>query len=248
MSWGAWPRHGLSPRLVPSEATSAADWIVASLHPFRCGTAGSLVPPVFAAYARILYPARGAGGRLVRWSEVAGWSGRIYHPRMQFEPLATPAEGGGTGPKPWDGYAPGEDRAHVPALAKVLQGHTTTPDRIWYCVWEGYGDVVPQSTARVRRQARDYLLYAGTLAALDGGRTPDYWFPADRSWCVAGDVDLCWCYVGGSRACVDAILGCPDLEAVPAEPDDGLTYDSDPVNLLTPEQWAAWNVPPPRGV
>ncbi len=236
---------GVSPRLQPSAETSVVDWLVSSLHPFRRATAGSLVPPIFEAYARILYPARGAGDRVVRWSEVAAWSGRVYHPRMQFEALATPAPGGGQGPKPWDGHTPWpRSVAEMPALARVLRGHTTTPDRVWYCVWEGYGDVVPQSTARVRREARDYLLYSGALAALDGGRTPDCWFPEDRAWCVAGDVDLCWCYVGGSRACVDALLACPDLESVPAEPDDRLSYDSDGINLLTPQEWAAWNLPP----
>ena len=68
----------------------------------------------------------------------------------------------------------------------------------------------------------------------------DYWFPEDRAWCVATDTDLYWTYVGGSRRCVDAVLGGSGLECVPAEIDHGLTIDSDVFNRLSPEEKAKW--------
>jgi hypothetical protein len=40
------------------------------------------------------------------------------------------------------------------------------------------------------------------------------WWPADQAWCVATEVDFAWTYVGGSRACIDAVLADPRLEAV----------------------------------
>jgi hypothetical protein len=38
--------------------------------------------------------------------------------------------------------------------------------------------------------------------------------------------------VGGSRELIDAILKHPALEALPAELDDGITYDSDRLNPI----------------
>lgn len=63
--------------------------------------------------------------------------------------------------------------------------------------------------------------------------SPEYWFPEDKSWCVATDMDLFWTYVGGSHTCIDALLNSPDLEAVPAELNDGLTVESDEMNKLS---------------
>jgi hypothetical protein len=51
-----------------------------------------------------------------------------------------------------------------------------------------------------------------------------------NSWCVATDVDLMSTYVGGSRACVDAIVSCPELQAFEVSPDQSPSWDSDAVN------------------
>ena len=87
---------------------------------------------------------------------------------------------------------------------------------------------------------RSYLLYRGpaeaalALVALDGtrGQCPNLWWPVDRAWCVASELDLPWTYVGGPRELVDAILADDRIEALPAAPDD-------PVSRV--EDWvAAW--------
>ena len=54
-----------------------AAWVAERLGDFGAGVT-SVVPGGFAAYARILHPAevpRNGYGRLVRWAEVASWSG-----------------------------------------------------------------------------------------------------------------------------------------------------------------------------
>jgi hypothetical protein len=56
------------------------------------------------------------------------------------------------------------------------------------------------------------------------------WWPDDRAWCVETEVDLESTYVGGTRACIAELVGHPDLEAVTAQPADGVTWVSDQVN------------------
>ena len=69
--------------------------------------------------------------------------------------------------------------------------------------------------------ARDHDVFAGPL-----GRTarpfrfgmweqsPSMWWPADRAWFVATEVDGFSTYVGASRAAIAAVLASPDLEGV----------------------------------
>jgi len=89
---------------------------------------------------------------------------------------------------------------------------------------------------------RGYYLARGPLAsALDTvyGATWAYlsasiWWPDDRAWCVATEVDFDWTYVGGTTECIAAILSSPDLEALPARITDGVSYASDPFNPTPP--------------
>lgn len=137
----------------------------------------------------------------------------------------------------------------------ILATHTSTPERCWFCVWEGYGwdnasclsaraspgkpprvaDPVPawvRAGPRVRLPGRDYLLYAGVVddaLAFVGSQhqTPNLWWPADRSWCVATEIDLAWTYVGGSAELVRRLESDARIEALPASPGDSLWYRLD---------------------
>jgi hypothetical protein len=129
----------------------------------------------------------------------------------------------------WDGY--GWDTAITfAALAESGQ-----PREI---VEEPARDPVPgpvRDGPRVHLPNRDYLLYQGpaaavvTLASLDGTgeQCPNIWWPADRAWCVATEIDLPWTYVGGPRALIDAILADDRIEALPAAPDDPVSRVED---------------------
>ncbi|MDL4775230.1 hypothetical protein [Actinomadura xylanilytica] len=93
---------------------------------------------------------------------------------------------------------------------------------------------------RVRLPWRDHLLLAGPLAAASeiGDRGPGYFFqqspnvfwPADRAWCAATDIELDSTYVGGSAALVAELLDDPRLETVRASPRDPLGEHGDDVN------------------
>ncbi|SHK57764.1 hypothetical protein [Alicyclobacillus tolerans] len=148
---------------------------------------------------------------------------------------------------PWDGQVPYHmPLSHADTLSHTLRPFTTTPEKIWYLVWDGYGSILPTSQPRVQRPHRNYLPYYGGIddtrdLGIDEHREPpEYWFPDDKSWCVATDVDLCWTYVGGSKACIDAILNSSELESVPAELSHGLTVDSDIFNRLSPDEKKQW--------
>lgn len=62
------------------------------------------------------------------------------------------------------------------------------------------------------------------------GYSPNVWWPEDRAWCVATDIDLYDTYVGGSVECVQAVLDHPDLEALPTSLDAKLDLGGGTVN------------------
>lgn len=252
--------------LSPSDQVEAADWIRERLHGFAVDV-GSVIPEGFAAYARIFHPAwRGARGQeAVRWSEIAASTGRAVHPEMQFHMIAAPAPGHAVVYPVWRG----EPRlgvlpeSQVGALAGLLSTHTTTRERCWFCLWDGYGYLhaggmavfrsyftgpgtppvpepialpafppIPSRSRRlVRLPARDYLLYTGAVEQSAGWPDgPNLWWPEDRSWCVASEIDFPYTYVGGSDELIAEVLEHPLLEALPSSIHDGITADSDRVN------------------
>ena len=230
------------------EDVSAASWVADSLSDF--GTLRSMLPDGLEAYARVFHPAYvdGDEARPVRWSTVASWTGKTAHPLMQFNYIA----GLGSsirdmykdppwGSHPRDGSIP---EAECRALVETLRGFTATPSNCYFCLWEGYGNIDTRlypDDSRVRAPGRDYLLFRGPLDAImafidrDGafpfwGDSPNIWWPEDRAWCVATDIDLYDTYVGGGRECVGAVLNNPKLEALPTTIDAALHLDSDTIN------------------
>jgi len=78
---------------------------------------------------------------------------------------------------------------------------------------------------------REYYLLRGPLGSLASftfGSTglfqsPNIWWPEDRAWVVATEIDDWTTYVGGTRACIDAPLAAEDLEVVASDP--GFRWD-----------------------
>ena len=48
--------------------------------------------------------------------------------------------------------------------------------------------------------------------------TPEYWWPADHSWCLCSEYDLTFTLVGGSREMISAVLNNTVLEALEVTP------------------------------
>jgi hypothetical protein len=269
------PEHS---RLQAVADVSPARWVIAEIGPFGSGV-GGLLPRGFDGYGRLLHPAATDADRPVRWAEVASWSGRIIHPRVQFGALTIPIRGSGGGIQPW-ADPPGTGAmppTQLAALCEILALHTQSADHCWFCLWDGYGwigdrqssttvsatriscdgDIELQSDQsrllppefpasivngpRVSLPQRDYFLLEGPLDAatelgwLLGGRSfvpqsPNLFWPDDRAWCVATEIDLDSTYIGGSSALIRDVLADDHLEALEVSIDDSVWANSDEVN------------------
>ena len=228
----------------------------------RFATMGALVPDGFEAYARVLHPAQDGSYRPVHWSTVAEWAGRVYHPLMAFEGISAPAAGHGQGAPPWrrDPDHGSMDEEEATELASLLAQFTSTPEECYFGVWDGYGQYsggtalltsdgrgqrlgTPREVRRARRirgVGRDYLLYTGRLEEIIAfytnflSKPPNIWWPADRAWFVATDIDLDSTYVGGSRTCIETLIRHDVLEAVTVSREDSLAMTADTANLDDP--------------
>jgi hypothetical protein len=225
------------------EDTSPGGWIAAAVHRSP-GDVGSLIPPVFEAYARVFHPAvryDGDDDIEVPWAAVAACNGTVAHPLMQW-PAITGAWDYLTEdsqPPVWD-RAP--DEGHLPVataarLLAVLSRHTATPDDCFLGLDAGSGTVEADAPT-LDLPHRAYWLVRGpvgtaaaNLADEPSEQSAHLWWPADRAWCVVTDIDLLSTYVGGSAACVADLLA-DGLEAAPAGSDQGTTFDADTVNPL----------------
>jgi hypothetical protein len=241
-------RVGLgSLRPVAPGAGGDADWVVAgATGPWT--HVGALLPTDFAAYARLLHPAELVCEE-VRWETVAAGNGRRAHAGMQWVALTGSWDfqyGNGRGqPELWDespevGSLPA---ATAQRLVAVLQRFTGTDD-CFYAVWEGFGDLVvaPATVATIAMPGRTMLLFRGLLAnaatatmeSPPFGRSPSLWWPADRAWCVATDVDLNYTYIGATDPCIEAVLADPTLESWRVAADDRIDVESDTLNPIPP--------------
>jgi hypothetical protein len=123
-------------------------------------------------------------------------------------------------------------------LVDVLRLHTSAEERCWFCIWDGWAGFAHRAsriTEKLELPHRSYVLLEGPLAEIQsikafGAPGPSLWWPDDRAWFVATEVDLQSTYVGGSEPCIHAIIGSPDLEALPARPQDNITAHSDRIN------------------
>ena len=87
---------------------------------------------------------------------------------------------------------------------------------------------------------RSYLVYRGSLEAVaafhDGSRptsyqSPNLWWPDDRAWCVATEIDFDSTLVGADRATIDAVLDAPGFEAMEIAPRTRLDAKADRINV-----------------
>ncbi|WP_139277737.1 hypothetical protein [Rhodococcus marinonascens] len=175
------------------------------------------------------------------WQEVADGNNAVIHQTVEWGSILAAgtkgAEDSGDSPL-WDqapdmGGLPAKQRS---ALAAVLEGFTSTPDDCWFGVWEGnsFHGVLPDGP-RLHLPQRSMLLFHGPVhAALNQfqGEGPNIWWPRDRAWCVATEVDLMSTYVGVSTDASMAILANPALEVVGARQGQRVTWDSDTINPL----------------
>jgi hypothetical protein len=88
---------------------------------------------------------------------------------------------------------------------------------------------------------RKYLLYSGPLSAIASFHanlwdSPNLWWPEDRNWCVATDIDLNSTYLGGSEDCIEALCSDSRFEVLPTVLDARVDFAADTVNIDTTER------------
>ena len=94
---------------------------------------------------------------------------------------------------------------------------------------------------KLKLPSRSYYLLQGPLGgALDLGwiltaehfipQSPNLFWPQDRAWCVASEIDLSCSLVAGSQALIDSLLADPRLEAWQVSAEDSVTWNSDEIN------------------
>lgn len=111
-----------------------------------------------------------------------------------------------------------------------------TPARCWFGLWEGFGGLDDGGVReRVALTHRTYLLYGGTIdRALESpmpfDQSPNLWWPEDRAWFVASEIDFAWTLVGGSQSLIETLLSETRLELLPVASSTRVHSDADQVN------------------
>jgi hypothetical protein len=235
-----------------------ADWWVASLHPFAQDV-GALVTGAYPAVARVFHPVIGDFGRRRRWHDVAVATGRVAHPAMQFNALVVGASNRIGRPRTgtldfdslqalvdalvpftttpdqgwfavWEGF--GQLSGSAVKLSASTDGQTTSSRPV------AIAPPYVLSGPRVEAPYRRYLLHgplndAAALYEMLGSQSPSVWWPQDRGWLVATEVDLDSTYVAGSDGLVASLVTNDRLEVLPIPVDAGITFDSDNLNPLS---------------
>ena len=63
-------------------------------------------------------------------------------------------------------------------------------------------------------------------------KPPSIWWPEDRTWCVATDIDLMSTYLGGNASAIQPLLGDERIEALPVPVDQRVDWEADSINPL----------------
>jgi hypothetical protein len=232
-------------------------------------TVGFIVPSGFEAYARLLHPARRLLGSnreqrvVLRWAEIAKVRRKTMHPEVDLHALIDNAnewdydhwKAISTGEGEW--FPPPEALEETEALAllSILRGAKSSTDNAWFMLWNGYGDLRPDTpdipVGTIHRvddppdvpagleggiwAFRHYYVFRGPLDALSTwfrwrDEAPNYFWPDNRSWIVATEIDGFSTYVGAPKERIDLILSSPFFEAVPCELTHRFDGIGDPVN------------------
>lgn len=234
-------------RAMPVKNTDTATWLEASLEkPWGRGDdanyTAAIIPRGFESYARLLHPGYTEnGGWEVSWSEVAVHFMRQPHAQMQWHAITKANHSGASSIRfkaPYTGSLP-QNQAKV--LVEILCKHTSTPQDCYFAIWDGWGFVVSDElqpeAAYLKLPHRGYYLVRGPIEIAAQSISPlswqsaSIWWPQDRAWCVATEVDLMWTYIGGTFGAIQEVLADNRLEAWNSTLDDRVDIQGDLINI-----------------
>lgn len=188
-----------------------------------------LIPPSFESYAKVLHPVyrdereeaedgwQEPSAPRARWAEVPREFGVPFDASL---PASMPRE--------WPPHLSVAYEGSIPPsvlapLVRVLDRTDAPPTYFWW-----WGVVAMFGFGRQRRDAGEDVLCRGPLRVLpsflaDHRRpSPTYWWPSDRTWCIATDWDLCFTMVGGTATTIRRLLAEPEIEGFEVAANDVL--------------------------
>lgn len=154
------------------------------------------------------------------WQQLVtfGPSGFPAHARLRF--LPDPVRAGQRENEVRPAADAGSETDQIRSLMDELAPQTGTPDRCYFCVWDGWGDL---EGPRVVLPHRAYYLFEGRLSDVGSwsaaDQAPAFVWPADHAWCVANDVDPHWAGIAADRTVIDRLVDESGLDVVHADPD-----------------------------
>lgn len=206
------------------------EWYVGEIAGHTPGALSALVPPSYAAFARVLNPVRTPEGRRLRWSDLVGRS-MTLDSATQWSDIVSAVH-----PDPNRYYEPESgtlDREVALRLSTILLEHTKSRDFMFF-VWEGYSslldEVLATPTIVIGQQRVMHVRRGGPESALEPIDSPPNrlamnWLPNDGAWFVGNEIYARSVFVAGTAAAVGAVLTEPALE----------TYQVRPGSLMVPE-------------
>ncbi|MGQ0680726.1 MAG: hypothetical protein ACT4OM_13920 [Actinomycetota bacterium] len=171
--------------------------------------------------------------RSISWSAVAKEAGLEINAGNLWEDIDRKVAIGPITP-PDEGHLAPEQAG---AMTEILRKHTTS-GFCWFAIWTGYGSFGPvrrwPAAAILSLPYRDYVLLKGPIEAAvhsfepePFSQSPNIWWPEDRAWCVATEIDLQWTYVGGSADCIEEVVSSSAaLEAFKVRSEDAIHFSS----------------------
>lgn len=223
---------------------SPADWIVGSSLPWaRLVTFG---PSGFGAYARLRHlPDPAYQGQSENEAGVEGtwWEGRDQLATLLYVLGSHTTTPGDCYVCFWDGYADSDGempadlrelsraRGAMPSWYPDAAFPASMPQPSRFAQPASHPDVSP-SQAPVVLPNRTYFLFHGSIADAYHWDDTELWtgqarlrptrpafvWPADRAWCVAGDVDPHWTGIGADSHVIDRLIDDPRLDVVDTDP------------------------------
>lgn len=206
------PNHPLRPEPDGEQAA----WWLDQLEPWgEQGTlVSSLVPSTLPAVCQVLHPWSDPDDEPISWRAAARQLGfrsvtDLDRTREMYSIPAAEAAGLSASPGQLDTFTAG-------ALVEVLASATTTPDDVFVAVWQGWGNAPAQrfpGAAHLETQGRGHFLLRGPLTgalssvAVAGPEQPaaGLWWPADRTWFVATEIEFEWTFVAGSSKLIESL-------------------------------------------
>lgn len=167
-----------------------------------------------ASFVRVMNPVRGHGIPARSWASYAAGSVKVDATTRwnDLVDMASPD-------RPDMGTI---DPEVAVTLSRILRSHTRTPTDCFFLVWEGYAglraDVLTAASVEFPFGRWMFVLAGdlrdgGETVESVGGRTAQWWLPADGAWVVGNDLYGASVYISGSEKLIADILAAHDIEA-----------------------------------